>query len=69
MKLLHYDDPKNFWNAVKAAGCPFVRISARKAIFLERDLTRWLEAKSVGAPLRPVLSGHATEPQPSATAA
>jgi hypothetical protein len=53
MRLLNYTDSTTFWQAVKRAGVPFIRISARRAIFRERDLEAWMDARTVGAPVRP----------------
>lgn len=54
MVLLGYVDSTTFWQAVKRAGIPFVRISARRAIFRERDLEAWFDAQTVGAPVRAI---------------
>lgn len=49
MRLLDYKDSTTFWQAVRRAGVPFVRVSARKALFRERDLEAWMDARTVGA--------------------
>jgi len=48
MALLGYGDSTSFWQAVRRAGIPFVRISARRAVFRERDLESWLDARTIG---------------------
>lgn len=48
MALLGYDDSTSFWQAVRRAGIPFVRISARRAVFRERDLEAWMDSRMVG---------------------
>ena len=48
MSLLDYRDSTTFWQAVRRAGVPFIRISARRAIFRERDLEAWMDARTIG---------------------
>ena len=55
MSLLGYKDSTTWWQAVRRAGIPFVRISSRRAVFRERDLEAWMEARTVGA-VRPAAS-------------
>lgn len=52
MTLFGYSDSTSFWQSVRRAGIPFVRVSARRALFRERDLEAWMDAKTVGAPVR-----------------
>jgi len=52
MALLGYFDKTTFWQMVKRAGIPHVRLSARRAVFRERDLEAWMDAQTVGAPAR-----------------
>lgn len=52
MALLGYDDSTSFWQAVRRAGIPFVRISPRRSVFRERDIEAWMDARTVGAPTR-----------------
>jgi excisionase family DNA binding protein len=52
MRLLGYKDSTTFWQAVRRGGLPFVRVSARRALFRECDIEAWMEARTVGAPLR-----------------
>jgi predicted DNA-binding transcriptional regulator AlpA len=56
MSLLGYKGSTEFWQAVRRAGIPYIRISARRAIFRERDLEAWMDAHTVGAPVRSVAS-------------
>ena len=49
MRLFGYSDSTTFWQAVRRAGIPFVRISARRALFRERDLEAWMDARTVGS--------------------
>ena len=53
MAALGYDDRTSFWQAVRRAGLPFVRISARRAVFRERDLEAWMDDRTVGILRRP----------------
>ena len=48
MNLLGYEDSTTFWQAVRRAGIPFVRVSTRRALFRERDLEAWMQARTVG---------------------
>lgn len=54
MRLFNYKDSTTFFQAVRRAGIPFIRVSARRAMFRERDLEAWMDARTVGAPARPV---------------
>ena len=56
MSLLGYKDSTTFWQAVRRAGLPFIRVSARRAIFRERDVCAWMDARTVGAPVRSAAS-------------
>jgi len=49
LALFRYEDSTTFWQAVRRAGIPFVRISARRALFRERDLEAWMDACTVGS--------------------
>ena len=48
MAITGHSDRTSFWQSVKRAGIPYVRISARRAIFRETDLEAWMRAKTVG---------------------
>lgn len=52
MERYGYQDPKNAWSAIKAAGIPYIRISARRAFFREEDLRRWEDSRVVGGNFR-----------------
>lgn len=52
MGILGYSDTTSFLQAAKRAGIPYVRVSARRIIFRERDLEAWMDARTVGAPIR-----------------
>lgn len=52
MKILGYSDTTSFWQAEKRAGIPYVRISARRAIFEKRAVQAWIDQRTIGAPLR-----------------
>lgn len=52
MNLLGYKGSTEFWQAVRRAGIPFVRVSKRRAIFRECDLETWMQARTVGATAR-----------------
>ena len=54
MRLFGYDDTTSFWQAVRRAGIPFVRISPRRAIFRERDLDAYFDSRTVGASMRSI---------------
>ncbi len=49
MQLLGFSDSTSFWQAVKRSGLPYVRISARRAIFRETDLTAWMDSRVIGS--------------------
>jgi hypothetical protein len=53
MRLFGYKDSTTFFQSVRRAGIPFVRVSARRTIFRERDLEAWMDARTVGTPVRP----------------
>ncbi len=48
MPLLGYRDLSGFWDAVKAAGIPFIRINSRRCVFEESSLRAWLDRRTVG---------------------
>ncbi|MBC8008595.1 MAG: hypothetical protein H7067_00685 [Burkholderiales bacterium] len=52
MALLGYRDSTTFWQAMRRIGLPFVRLTAKKAVFREADVEAWLSARTVGAPAR-----------------
>lgn len=43
MKLLGYSETEPFLRAARVAGCPMIRINARKILFDQEDLRAWLE--------------------------
>lgn len=51
MRLLGYGDCTTFWQAARRAGLPHIRVSARKAVFRERDVERWMDSRTIGAAL------------------
>lgn len=51
MRLFGYTDSTTFWQAVRRAGLPFVRVSSRRAVFRERDLEAWMDARTIGRTL------------------
>ena|GEM_PF-1039995 len=48
MPLLSYSDCSGFWQAVKGAGIPFIRINARRCLFEESAVRAWLDSRTVG---------------------
>ena len=52
MGLLGYTDSTSFWQTAKRSGLPFVRVSAKRAVFREQDLENWMRSRTVGAPSR-----------------
>jgi predicted DNA-binding transcriptional regulator AlpA len=48
MQTLGYTDRSAFWQAIKAAGIPFVRINSRRCIFEESAVRAWLDSRTVG---------------------
>lgn len=52
MSLLGYKDSTTFWQFAKRCGLPFIRVSARRAVFRERDIEAFMDARTVGAPVR-----------------
>ena len=48
MELFGYADRSAFWQAVKAAGIPFIRINSRRCLFEEVAVRDWLDSRTVG---------------------
>lgn len=52
MRQFGYSDCTTFWQAVKRSGCPYIRITKRRAVFREGDLAAWMDARMEGGPVR-----------------
>lgn len=48
MPVLGYTNRSAFWQAVKAAKIPFIRINARRCVFEESSVRSWMDARTVG---------------------
>jgi predicted DNA-binding transcriptional regulator AlpA len=48
MELFGYADSTTFWQAVRRAGIPFVRVSSRKSLFREHDIEAWMRSRTKG---------------------
>ena len=47
-RILGYSSRPAFWEAVRRAGIPFIRINARRFMFDEAEVEAWLEKRKVG---------------------
>ena len=49
-RMLGYSDSAAFWRAIREAGIPFVKITARRFMFEEAAVRAWLDSRTVGGP-------------------
>ena len=47
-RVLGYNNRAAFWDAVRRAGIPYIRINARRFMFDAAEVEAWLERRKVG---------------------
>lgn len=55
MRRLGYSSPSAFFNFIKKAGVPRIRLNARKVVFDPVALESWLRKRAIGTHAAPIL--------------